>query len=469
MPSQRFGATLLSADGSRVERGADRRRTWRSLLQDDDDDARCLAFVEQQLVRGQRQELLELVATSRARSKRSRASAKRPRAKRLGAALGFERAHLRVDRSRTSARDRAARPSSGRAVAASTARPARARSRRSRRPPSGCRAARSRCRAATPRGTGCRRGCCGAGPPRCACPRARASRSAARHVHVVALARRAGSAPACARRRPRARSARGRGARPTCRRARRAPRAACRRGPSRAPRSFAAGSSLIGICAAMPPIACAPRRWQVLIEQLRVGAQEGLVHRDLRAVGQDERRVVAELLDEAEDVVPAAAVEAGGVLAQLVEDLVHLERGGQRLDEHGRLDRARAGCRARPARATKTSFQSRASRWLSSFGQVEVRPACRARRARARCGRSRGRSRRARPGTGLPSTSDVLLRQVQPRGRTKSVAGLLAERVLLARRRVVVADRPRGPRRGGSSGPRRGSSRSGASSPRSRP
>ncbi len=28
--------------------------------------------------------------------------------------------------------------------------------------------------------------------------------------------------------------------------------------------SFAAGSFLIGICAAMPPIAGAPRRWQVL-------------------------------------------------------------------------------------------------------------------------------------------------------------------------------------------------------------
>ena len=44
------------------------------------------------------------------------------------------------------------------------------------------------------------------------------------------------------------------------------------------------------------------------------------------AVGQHERRVVAELLDDAEDVVPAPGVEPGGVLAQLVEDLVHLER-----------------------------------------------------------------------------------------------------------------------------------------------
>ena len=37
--------------------------------------------------------------------------------------------------------------------------------------------------------------------------------------------------------------------------------------------------------------------------------------------------VLRNRLDEAEDVVPAAAVEAGGVVAQLIEDLVHLEGG----------------------------------------------------------------------------------------------------------------------------------------------
>ena len=56
----------------------------------------------------------------------------------------------------------------------------------------------------------------------------------------------------------------------------------------------------------------------------------------------------AELLDAAEEVVPAAGVETRGVLAQLVEDLVHLERGEDRLDQDGRPDRARAGCPGRP-------------------------------------------------------------------------------------------------------------------------
>ena len=75
-------------------------------------------------------------------------------------------------------------------------------------------------------------------------------------------------------------------------------------------------------------------------EQLGVGAHERHGHRQLRAIRQDERRVVAELLDRAEQVVPAARVEPRGVLAQLVQDLVHLERGVDRLDEDGRPDRA---------------------------------------------------------------------------------------------------------------------------------
>src|SRR5207237_3262311 len=42
--------------------------------------------------------------------------------------------------------------------------------------------------------------------------------------------------------------------------------------------------------------------------------------------------------DDAEHVVPAARVEARGMRPQLVERLFHLEREGQHLHEHGRLD-----------------------------------------------------------------------------------------------------------------------------------
>src|SRR5205823_6121300 len=48
----------------------------------------------------------------------------------------------------------------------------------------------------------------------------------------------------------------------------------------------------------------------------------------------------AQLLDVAEDVVPAPAVEPGGVIAQLPQNLVGLERREDRLDQHGRADGA---------------------------------------------------------------------------------------------------------------------------------
>ncbi len=46
-----------------------------------------------------------------------------------------------------------------------------------------------------------------------------------------------------------------------------------------------------------------------LDQQLDVGVQEVPVHGDLAAIRQDAVGTVAELLDEAEDVVPTAAVE----------------------------------------------------------------------------------------------------------------------------------------------------------------
>ena len=48
----------------------------------------------------------------------------------------------------------------------------------------------------------------------------------------------------------------------------------------------------------------------------------------------------AELLDDGEQVVPASRVQARAVVAQLVEDLFHLERRGDRLDQRRGPDRA---------------------------------------------------------------------------------------------------------------------------------
>mmetsp|Transcript_8531 Transcript_8531/g.24578 ORF Transcript_8531/g.24578 Transcript_8531/m.24578 type:complete len:253 (-) Transcript_8531:111-869(-) len=58
----------------------------------------------------------------------------------------------------------------------------------------------------------------------------------------------------------------------------------------------------------------------------------------MRSVGGDVVRF--ELLDEAEQVVPTPAIETDGMVTQLVQNLFHLERGGDGLKEHGCADRA---------------------------------------------------------------------------------------------------------------------------------
>ena len=145
-------------------------------------------------------------------------------------------------------------------------------------------------------------------------------------------------------------------------------------------RTFASATSLTaasrrdGMNAAMPPIACAPRRWHVLHEQLGVRAHERHRHRHVAAVGQHELLAVAELLDDAEDVVPAAGVQPGGVLAQLVEDLVHLERGEDRLDQDGRADRAAPEAELVLGDVERVVPQARLEVRLE-LREIEVRPA----------------------------------------------------------------------------------------------
>ena len=119
----------------------------------------------------------------------------------------------------------------------------------------------------------------------------------------------------------------------------------------------------------MPPIACAPRRWHVCTSNSVYARMNGTAIVTADAVREHELGPVAELLDHREDVVPAARVEPDRVLAQLVEDLLHLEGGEDRLDQDGRPYAAARQPERILRRSAKTSFQSRASRWLSSFGR----------------------------------------------------------------------------------------------------
>src|SRR5258707_863545 len=59
-----------------------------------------------------------------------------------------------------------------------------------------------------------------------------------------------------------------------------------------------------------------------------------LRHSDFRAIGKNEVGAIAEFLDEAENVIPASAVEPRRVLAQFVQNFVHLKRRKNRFDQH---------------------------------------------------------------------------------------------------------------------------------------
>ena len=177
-----------------------------------------------------------------------------------------------------------------------------------------------------------------------------------------------------------------------------------------------------------------------LDEKLRVRPQEPLVHRDLRPVGKNRAGVVPMDLDEAEDVVPPAAVETRGVLAELPEDLVHLEGGGKRLDQHRRLDRPRRERRARSRRARR-----RRSRAGPRDGSA------------ASAGRSTGPVPLAISGLGVVEEEDpeieerggdraaihldVLLDEMPAARADHQDGGLLPQAVALAGVGVVVGDR----------------------------
>ena len=77
-----------------------------------------------------------------------------------------------------------------------------------------------------------------------------------------------------------------------------------------------------------------------LDQKLGIGAKERLLHRNLVAIRQNKVCMSAKLFYETEDVIPPAAVEAGGMILQLPEDLVHLECGQDILDEDGSPNRA---------------------------------------------------------------------------------------------------------------------------------
>ncbi len=108
------------------------------------------------------------------------------------------------------------------------------------------------------------------------------------------------------------------------------------------------------------------------------------------------------VLMQREDVVPAAAVERHDVVAQLVQDLVHLERGPQRLDQHRDLDRLLRNLQ-RVLRVVEDRVPQPRLEVRLHLRQVEVRAGAVLEQRPWRCGRSTGAKSTMPPGAGLPS------------------------------------------------------------------
>ena len=173
-------------------------------------------------------------------------------------------------------------------------------------------------------------------------------------------------------------------------------------------------------------------------QEVHVRLEEVTLHGHGGAVRQQEVAPVTELLDEAEDVVPAAAVQPGGVLAQLVEDLVHLERRENGLDEHRRLDGA-AGHAERVLRGDEHLVPQPCLEVTLDLRQVEVGTGA------APCQRlvvvgEKQREVEQRTGDGVAVDAHVLLRQVPATRTHDERRGAGGQAVDLGGRRILEAD-----------------------------
>ena len=124
------------------------------------------------------------------------------------------------------------------------------------------------------------------------------------------------------------------------------------------------------------------------------------------------------------------------MIAQLVQDLVHLERGGDGLDQHRRLDRAARDAELLLREDEHVVPQPRLEMALE-LRQVEIGPGAAREQLPWRCGRSRGRNRTGCRTSGSPSTEHVLLRQMPAARPHQQHRGLLVERDRPCRCRIV--------------------------------
>ena len=177
-----------------------------------------------------------------------------------------------------------------------------------------------------------------------------------------------------------------------------------------------------------------------LHHELRVGSHARLLHGHLRAIGQQRGGIVSPGLDEAEDVVPAAAVESRRVIAQLPEDLVHLERRREGLDQDRGLDTP-GGQSELPLRLHEDLVPEPGLEMALELGQIEVRPGA-AVEELARVVEHEEREVDERAGRRRPVDDHVPLGQMQTAGPHHQRGDPRMELVVLAGLGVVEGDHP---------------------------
>lgn len=109
-----------------------------------------------------------------------------------------------------------------------------------------------------------------------------------------------------------------------------------------------------------------------LDQELHVCVHERDGHGHRRSIGEDEIGIVAEFLDDAEDVIPSSAIESRAVISEFVDNLVHFECGKDGFDQNGSSDGAAGNgegvLREIEYIIPQTSFEMR-----FQFGEIEIR------------------------------------------------------------------------------------------------
>ena len=173
------------------------------------------------------------------------------------------------------------------------------------------------------------------------------------------------------------------------------------------------------------------------------GRQEvGRLDVDAEPVGPHLGGVGHDVLEDAGLEVPAGGVQPGGVGAERVEHLLHLVRGGQRLDQRDRADHVLvADAQVVPAEVEEVAPEARLLGGLH-LRQVEVQPLP-ARHLRPSAVEHGERRAKDRGGDGLTVDGHLGLVEVQPSLAVHEEWQLaVLNRVVAASRLVVVLQRP---------------------------